>query len=77
MIHVVVVEDSEQLLMKHTKELEDRGLKVMGVASAPECMTILEGPEKVDAVVSDLILGKVNGDALFPRDIHHRWPSLP
>jgi CheY-like chemotaxis protein len=77
---IVCVEDNEQILSVRKFFLETRGYRVVGMESAAEALTYLEGamPGSVDLLLTDLVLPQMDGNELVRRakEIHPGLPSL-
>lgn len=77
---ILCVEDNEQLLSVRKFMLETRGYRVICAVNAPEALGMLERalPGEIDLLLSDLILGQMDGNELVRRAkaMHPTLPAL-
>ncbi|MFN8652894.1 MAG: CHASE3 domain-containing protein [Gemmatimonadales bacterium] len=71
-----VVDDNVSVRSLTTALLEDEGFTVSSFASAEEALVALSGQSRLDLLITDLILGNMDGSALATR-LRERYPSLP
>jgi len=72
---VLLVDDDELVLATLATQIRDLGLKAI-TAGGAEALALLDGDEAVDALVSDLAVGDVNGASLI-RKAQALRPGLP
>jgi CheY-like chemotaxis protein len=71
---VLVVEDDVLTRMAASEELRDHGYSVIEAANADEALSVLNGPTRIDLVVTDMRMpGTLDGAALA----HHIRTQLP
>ena len=73
---VLAVDDDPLVLTNTVAMLEDLGHVCFAAASASEALTILEGQDGIDLVVTDHIMPHTTGMQLA-KTIAKRWPDLP
>ncbi len=62
---ILVIEDDSFLRELEQKKLTEKGYTVHGAANSAEAFTILNGKDKVDLVLLDLLLPEVDGFAIL------------
>lgn len=72
---VLVVEDQEQVLRVTERALSRSGFTVLATGSSEEALKLLDAGEKVDVLLSDVVMPKVSGLELARRARELR-PSL-
>lgn len=74
--HVLVVEDNPLLLPHVVEMIEGMGYRVSAASDATEAMAVLNQPEEVDLLFTDVVLpGSLNGPAVA-RLATELWPGL-
>ncbi len=78
--HVLVVEDNDEVATVTTQLITSMGLRVTRAASAAEALELLrsrEPADKVDFLLTDIVMpGEMDGVALARR-VRQEWPHLP
>lgn len=64
---VLVVEDQEQVLRVTERALTRSGFTVLATGSSEEALSLLDAGEKVDVLLSDVVMPKVSGLELARR----------
>lgn len=62
---ILVIEDDSFLRELEQKKLTEKGYTVYGAANSTEAFAILNGKDKVDLVLLDLLLPEVDGFAIL------------
>ncbi len=58
---ILLIEDDQILLKMYTKKFSSEGFKVLSATDGAEALKILEGPEKPQIILADVMLPKMNG----------------
>ncbi|MHC4922897.1 MAG: response regulator, partial [Planctomycetota bacterium] len=73
---ILLVEDEEAVRDLATEALRERGYEVLPAASAEKALEVaLEAGDRIDLLLSDVILPGMNGPALAER-LKADWPGL-
>ena len=73
---VLVVDDEEALAEVAEAYLKDLGYRTLRASNAKQALEILEGPDKVDLLFSDVVMpGGMNGYDLA-KAVRKKWPKL-
>jgi signal transduction histidine kinase len=73
---VLVVEDNEDVRLLVTRHLGELGYRVLLAGNASEALKVVEGPEKLDLLFTDIVMpGKLTCEALVKRALEVR-PKL-
>ena len=75
-LRVLAVDDDALVLMNTVAMLEDLGHEVFEAGSAHKALEVLRSRGRVDLVVTDQAMPKVNGSQLAEM-IHQEWSDLP
>jgi PAS domain S-box-containing protein len=75
--HVLLIEDDASVAELTTDMLHEIGYQVTHVTSAQAGLTELENDEKINLVVSDVMLPGGMDGVSFARQVRERWPHLP
>jgi signal transduction histidine kinase/ActR/RegA family two-component response regulator len=74
--HVLLVEDDTTVAALTTQMLDEAGIGVTLAGSARESLDALEGPHRIDIVLSDVMMPGMSGVELA-RALRARYPALP
>jgi len=74
---VLIVEDSPEVAEVTASLVEQLGYRTTRVENAIEALNRLQGGERIDLVLSDIVMpGSMNGIALA-HEINNRYPDIP
>ncbi|MDO9712204.1 response regulator [Paracraurococcus lichenis] len=72
---ILLIDDEDLVREMLARELEDRGHEVIQASDGATALALLDAGEAVDALVSDLYMPRMNGQALIA-EAQRRRPSL-
>ncbi len=75
--HVLLVEDDPLVAELTTDMLHEIGYQVTHVTSAQAGLSALAGNEKINLIVSDVMMPGGMDGVSFAREIRNRWPNAP